>query len=355
MPAYRTFRRRLETSALLPLLLLLGCASAPPAAQREGEAGPAPAAAAIRPPGPAGTAPADATKVALVSGHAITLADLEAEIARRGGAAPGAYATPEQRRALVEEMVRDRALALSARREGLDRDPELVAAFDRLLVRRFLDRHLEPELAALAVSDEEIARFYEERQSEFVNPARWRAAWILVEVPERATEAQRTELAARAETVRRAALALPAGTRNFGALAIELSDDTATRYTGGEIGWISKADLDRHRLGRALVEGVMALSSPGEIGPVLRVDRGFAVVKLVDFEAAAPTPLEKLRAGLRNRLLREKREAAADAFHRRLLAPLDVWIDADALEQLAAPRPARREGAAEGPPALPPG
>jgi len=350
MPARPSLRRWLAPPALFSLALAAGCATAPPPAGP----GPAPSPAA-----PASTAAApsgvDAAKVALLSGQAITVEQLRAEMARRGGSLPGAYATVAQRRALLDELIRSRAIAESARREGLDRDPELVAAFERLLVRRYLDLHLEPELDALSVGDDEIERFYEEHRAEFQNPARSRAAWILVEVPERATEAQRAELAVRAETVRRAALALPAGTRNFGALAIELSDDTATRYTGGEIGWISASDLDRHRLGRALVEGVLALSTPGELSPVLRVDRGFAVAKLVDLEPAAPTPIEKLRAGLRNRLLREKREAATAAFHERLVRQFDLWIDADALEGLGPSEPARPDGAAGGPPALPPG
>lgn len=350
MPSKRTSRRWLEPAALVSLLLFAGCATAPPADSGAAAAVPRPPAGEATP-----ASAVDEVKVALLSGRAITVEQLRAEMARRGGSLPGAYATAEQRRALLDEMVRARAIAETARREGLDRDPELSAAFERLLVRRYLDLHLEPELDAISVSDEEIERFYREREEEFRNQARSRAAWLLVEVPERATEAQRAELAARAETVRRAALALPAGTRNFGALAIELSDDTATRYTGGEIGWISAWDLDRHRLGRALVEGVLALSAPGEVSPVLRVDRGFAVAKLVELEPAAPTPLEKLRAGLRNRLLREKREAATAAFHERLLGQFEVWIDADALERLGPAQPLRRDGAESGPPALPPG
>jgi parvulin-like peptidyl-prolyl isomerase len=201
------------------------------------------------------------------------------------------------------------------------------------------------------VSEDEIAAHYAAHEAEYRLPARARAAWIFVDVPKRADADRVAQLGRRAAAAREAALALPATTAGFGAVALEYSDDPATRYTGGEIGWIHAAQGDAFRYGPEVLAAALALSAPGEVSPVLRTEHGFALVRLMAREAEAPAPLEKLRPGIRNLLLREKRATVRREFQRELLAGLEVRVDESALaavEPLAAPAAAPAQ-----PPPLP--
>jgi parvulin-like peptidyl-prolyl isomerase len=328
-------------------LAAAGCATGAPAPEPPATSRAAPSTA----PAAASTAPAaepEGPVVAWVAGRPVTAAALRAEMERRGGRIPGQYQTVEQRRALLDEMIADLAMAETARRQGLDQDPEFRAAFDRMLVQRFEQAHLEPRLEAVEVGEAEIAAYYAAHQDEFRMPERARAAWIFVDVPKRADEAKRAALERRAGEARQAALKLPAATPGFGALAIEYSDDPATRYTGGEIGWVHPGQGDNFRYGPEVLEAALALKAPGELSPVVRTEHGYALVRLVAREEAAPTPLDKLRPRLRNLLLREKREAVRREFHRGLLAALESRIDEAAL---AAVEPL---SAADAPPNEPP-
>ncbi len=96
--------------------------------------------------------------LAEVAGEVITVDDFHAEMMRRGGHLPGQYATVEQRRELLEAMIDHRALVAAARAAGYDRDPEVVAIFERAMVERFRQDRLDPESAAAEVSDQEVAR-----------------------------------------------------------------------------------------------------------------------------------------------------------------------------------------------------
>ena len=325
-------------------LCLSACATgapAPPAAAPSAVA----VSAAVPPAGPV---------LARVGDQVISAATFRAEMERRGGKIPGRFATPEQRQALLDELIRGRAVLLAARAAGYDRDPDFVATVERMLAARYLDQHLDAQLEAIEITPAELQTFYQEHAAEFLVPARVRGAWIFLEVPRKATAEKIEEARLRAESVRAEALALPAGTRNFGPVALARSDDAGTRYIGGELGWLTAPEAEAFRYGREVAEALLALAQPGDVSPVLRIEQGFAIVKLVEREEAAPAPLEKIAPGIRNRLIKERREALRAAFYAELLRGVPVSVDAQALagiEPLSPPAPT--EPAA--PPPLPGG
>lgn len=288
--------------------------------------------------------------IARVGDEAILAEDLQREMARRGGKIPGRFATPEQRRALLDEMIRNRAVLQAAREQGFDRDPEFVAAVEKILTTRYLKENLEKGEETIDIADKEVAEFYRAHASEFEVPARSRGAWIFLDVPEKATPEKIEEARRRAESLRVEALALPAGTKNFGDLARNHSDDTGTRYIGGEFGWVTASDAQNFRYGAEVVSATIALEKPGELSPVVRTARGFAVVKLVTREAAAPAPLEKMAPGIRSRMVKERRAAAREAFYAALLRDLPVTVDSGALATVAPLSPPAPSGPVAPPP-----
>lgn len=317
-------------------LCLVACATGSTGAP----AAPAPAAptrtAAAAPAAPVGPV------LARVGAESISAEAFRAEMERRGGKIPGRFATPEQRQALLDEMIRARAVLIAARTAGFDRDPEFVATVERMLSARFLDQKLDQQLEAVEVTDAEVTAFYQEHAEEFLVPARVRGAWIFLEVPKKATPEKVEEARQRAESVRAEALALPRETRNFGPVALSRSDDAGTRYIGGELGWLSTPEAEGFRYGPEIAQALLSLAAPGEVSPVLRIEQGFALVKLVEREEAAPAPLAKMAPGIRSRLIRERREALREAFYADLLKGVPVSVDAEALgkiEPISPPAP----------------
>lgn len=336
--------------ALAALLSLAGCATTAPQA-----AAPATTATATAgspsPANPATPAP-PAEVLARIGGETITVDDFRREMERRGGRLPGQFATPEQRRALLSEMIDDKAVLASARAAGLDRDPEIQATLERLIVGAYLRQALEPALAGVKVAEEEVAAYYAAHRDEYRTPERRRVAWLFLAVSPKADAAQVEMVRQRAEAARAEAASLPATTMNLGEVAKKYSEDGATRYTGGELGWLVAEQAERYRWGPDVVAATYALAAPGDLSPVLRHEKGFYFLKLVAREAAAPTPLEKLDAGIRARLLKERRQAARDAFFATLLEKLAVSIDEARLAALAPPSPPAAPEASA-PPSLP--
>lgn len=346
MPA---LRRSLGFAALL---LTTACSAGTPAPQTAAPtaptapAAPAPAAGAPSAPAPQGAPP---VVLARVGDETISVDEFRAEMAHRGGRTPGQFSTVEQRQALLDEMIQQKVALQQARQEGLDRDPEYRATIERMLTTQYLRAHLDPLLDKIEVKPEEVAAFYEAHREEFLTPERIRAAWIFLAVSAKADAAQVEKTRQRLVAARDEAAKLPAETRNFGEVAKRISEDPATRYVGGELGWIYEGDAGSYRWGPELVRAAFALPAPGAMSEVLRHEKGWYLLKLVEREEAKPAPLEKLAPGIRSRIQKERREAVRASFYAQLLAGTPVTVDAARLAAIAPLAPAESQT----PPVLP--
>ena len=232
---------------------------------------------------------------------------------------------------LLDEMVRHRALLTRARALGYHRHPDVVAVAERMAVEIYRREHVRRELAEVAVSDAEVADHYAAHAADYAKPERYQGAVVFLAVHAKASADKRAEVETRAREALAAARDLDPSIHHFGDVARTYSDDRASRYTGGVVGWLTRRDGARSRLEPEVVEALLALEQPGEIGPLVSTRRGIYLVRLADRQDSAPQPLEALAEGIRQRLLRDKQAAAKEAFYDRLYSEVDVEVDATAL------------------------
>lgn len=320
MPVSSELGRRLAAIALLVAL-----AGAPLAA--------APLAAA--PPAlPLGRPAEESPALARAGGEVLRQADFEAALRKAG---PGRYATPAERRALLEEMVRFRLLVARAKALGYDRDPEIVALVERTLVAKLLREELGE--SAPPPGEAEIAAFYAAHPAEFTRPERFELAIVQLAAPAAGDPALRQVAAARAAEALAAARQLPAGTLHFGPVAARYSDHRESRGFGGRYGWLEAGRLEAGAPSR-LPAAVLAAASrlvPGEIAPPVEAADGFYLVRLMRREPARPLPLASVRDGIAARLTREANEARRAHLENELVAGAAITIDEALLAAVAAP------------------
>lgn len=249
----------------------------------------------------------DVVVVASVNGIEITREEFLQEMAKRGGSLPGQYQTVEQRRALLDSLLERKALVEGALLSGYDQDPEIVARYEDMLARKFRENMLKLRLEAVTVSDQEVEEFYEQHKEDYARPARRQVALIHVAVPGKANEEAWAKKAATMDEVLAAVQELPVETRHFGLVARKYSDDRSSRYRGGVIGWLVEHPSRDYKWDMQVIEAAFALQETGQISAPLKTDDGYYLVRLVQKQDASLQPLDRLREGLRNRLLTEKR------------------------------------------------
>lgn len=176
------------------------------------------------------------------------------------------------------------------------------AQFSRPERRRIQYVLVTPKAFAQAVNDADAEAYYKEHRSEFERPQRLKASHILVRVPPTGgSEAENKSKAKVEEAIRRAK-----GGEDFGKIAKELSEDTATAPQGGDLGFVGKGEMVPQ-----FEEAVFALKK-GEVSPQpVRTPFGYHAIKVFDVQDGGVQPFREIAARIKEKLAAERSERAA--------------------------------------------
>jgi parvulin-like peptidyl-prolyl isomerase len=264
----------------------------------------------------------------------ITRAMFIDEMHRRGGATPGQYQDMAQKRALLDDMVWKMVQVNSANAQQLAQAPEVRHQIDQILASHYQQRTLRKQQQAIVVTDADVRAHYDAHVADYIVPARRRLAMVQILVPAGASEEVWKNAMERGAEVLAKARAQAAATPHFGVVAREYSQDQASRYRGGMIGWIAEGKVDRYRYDPALLTALLALKSAGEFSAVVRGKDAVYVGRVVELEAQRERPFEQLAIGIRQGLLQERMQQAETQFRERLLKASAITIHQAELESI---------------------
>jgi len=274
------------------------------------------------------------------------------EMRRRGGTVAGQYQEVAQRRALLDDLLYQRALARAATEAGIADRPEVRRALDQILVGQYLQQQLRAEQKKLVVSDDEVRAYHAANSAQFELPARRRVAMVRIAVMPDAEEPHWERAVVRAEEALKKARSLDLTVPHFGAVAREYSEDQASRYRGGVIGWIADGQRDRYRHDPALLDAAYALETAGAYSAPIRGRDGVYLVRLVELQPKRSRDFDELSAGIRQLLTSQRQEQAEKAFRSALLERYGVEVREQALAQIA-PLSGPANQQVQEPPAMP--
>lgn len=233
--------------------------------------------------------------LARIGGRYIHLSEIIASARASGIIGETETLTPDSAfaRGLVDLYVEQRLLARAAQDDGLHRTPLVLrrinAARDRILAATLIQSRL-----AETVTPETVERFYLSQRQITRLGDEVRARHILV-----ASEAEAQEILH----------ALRDGA-DFSALARARSLDRATAPLGGEIGWFSRAMMERRFADAAFS------AEPGSIATPFETEFGWNILEIVDRRSTGAKPFdavsEDIEEFLRLRLISDTLESLSD-------------------------------------------
>ena len=257
-----------------------------------------------------------------VGSHEITIQDFDREVqwyvkSRRP--------LPDKE-TVLEQMISRELRLQRAKASGLENDPDVQRRYQAMLAGRVEDLELKPRLEALTVTPEEIRAVYEKEVGRYTRPAKVRLALICIKTDSKMSVEKLAEAERRIAAARQAALALPAGSRGLGAAAAEYSEDQASRYRGGDVGWFDQGRTE-YRWPAEVVTAGLALAKNGDTSDVIKASEGFYIVSRLDSREPVVTPLEQAQGSIQRRLLTEKRQQTETAFNlkMRAFAPVETF------------------------------
>jgi peptidyl-prolyl cis-trans isomerase D len=163
---------------------------------------------------------------------------------------------------------------------------------------------LNPKDFPATVTDAEVEKYYTEHVSEFETPRQVRAAHVLARIPETGGSAGEDKARAKiVDVIRRA----KAGA-DFGKLAQEISEDSATAPRGGDLGLVGKGEIVPE------FEKALFALKKGEVTPEpVRTPFGFHAIKALEIQEGGRKSVKEVAAQIRSRLSAEAGDRAAKA------------------------------------------
>jgi peptidyl-prolyl cis-trans isomerase C len=214
------------------------------------------------------------TAVATLNDQTIWASDVKREAVAQGliGEGEPLDTSSELFHQVLDEVVDQKLLAVEAGKRGVQSDPlarrRLAAARERILGDMLVERVVEK-----AVNDNAIRGLYDEQLKLSKQSQEYHARQIIA-----ATQGD-------ADTIRK----LLGTGASFEALAMKLSTDAATRFNGGDLGYLTP-DVMPEAYSTALKN-----AKTGDIIGPFHADSGFVILKVEDVRLEKPISLEEAR------------------------------------------------------------
>lgn len=180
------------------------------------------------------------------------------------------------------------------------------------------------QLPAPIIDEAALRKRYQDDAAKYSSTEQRSVSHILVEVPAKATDAQKKAAEARANAL--AAQARAPGA-DFAALAKANSDDAGSKGNGGSLGLMSKGGLP------GPFEDAAFAMQAGEVRGPVKSDFGWHVIKVDEIRGSNRQPFEAVRAQLEKELQESERERAYNDLSGKLVDA--VYKNPNSLEPAA--------------------
>ena len=155
------------------------------------------------------------------------------------------------------------------------------------------------------VTDTDMEKFYNDNLDKFAVGERVRAAHIMLQIPQDATDAQEAELKKELERIR---FEIEAETISFADAAAKYSQDENTAANGGILGVLARGSLPKS------FEDVIFNMKPETITPVLESQAGYHILKLLELQPAGKISLEEAKPAVKQFLEQTAKQTAGQEF-----------------------------------------
>lgn len=260
---------------------------------------------------PAAAQDRKAAPLALIGNLPITQKDLEERVLSLPAKVREIYEQPHAREELLMEMVRTEIFSREAEAQGLTKDKTIQAKIQdlrkTLLAAEYTKRQI---LAKSEISEAEALRHYELNRDRFNRPEQIKAPSLFIKIPSAASEKEVKEKRAQAAS--------------FLARAHAGEDFTQLARIHTERPFQDNAEFFvRGRLSPAIEDIIFALK-PGELSPILEIQDGVIIFKLLDRQPEQALSYAEVKQDLMRDLKDKKVNTLFEAEEKRLLARYKV-------------------------------
>ncbi len=218
--------------------------------------------------------------LATVNGKEITQQDLDMLMQSLSPQVAMQFNGEEGKKRLIDELISQELFFLDAVKNEFDKENEFITELNKVKDNLLKQYAVKKVLDNITVSDEEVAKYYEENKNYFQNPESVQASHILVDDEETANKVL-DEI--------KAGLSFEEAAKN--------NSKCPSNSKGGDLGYFTRGKMIPE------FEKVAFELEEGEISEPVKTQFGYHIIKLVDKKEPSISPLEEVRTELKRQMV----------------------------------------------------
>lgn len=219
---------------------------------------------------------------------------------------------------ILQRIVQGIVLSKIAKDSGFVNRPDVKEQLELMSNDLIASEYLKKEVVGkINVTEEDMKLAYKVRQDEFKTPEMVRARQILIKVNKSAAEDDKKKAKEKAEEILKR---IKAG-EDFGKLASEVSDDTASKMKGGDLGFFPKGKTVPD------FEKVAFSLKPGEVSDIVETQFGFHIIKVEEKKESVLEPYDKIKDKIKEKVFNDFRKARVDEFVEKAMKDAGVELN----------------------------
>ena len=258
--------------------------------------------------------------LARVDDAVITVRQLQDSINRQSPYVRARYASREQKRIFLDNMVRFEVLAREAERRGLDRDPEVVQTMKSAMITKLLKAELAAGVKPEDIPEAELRAFYDANRARFDKAEEVRVSAIVLAGQKQADEVARLARGPEGQS-----------NKGFQALVTRHSVDEESKLRGGDLRHFGRDSTD---VPKPVVEAAFGLARTGDVAGPIAVGNRFYVIKQTGRRDAVQRSFESAKREIQNELYKQRRDDAQKRLVEQLKARSKVEVFDDNLKKV---------------------
>lgn len=249
--------------------------------------------------------------VAVVNGETITAQKLDQLYDRMGAQMRQQYEKAGGKPAFLDNYIKKRLLVQEALKAGFDKRPDVQADVEASKEAVIFDRYVRDVVSASVVNDAAVRQYYDQHSDEFATPERVHVRHIVITATDtgpgakskeqaleiiKALAAQLHESNFASRSLKDPKAAQELRINQFKQLARQYSED-ASAANGGDLGWVTKGQLDPD------FEAAAWALKPGMPSGIVETKFGYHLILVDEKQAAGVESFQEAKTSIREFLM----------------------------------------------------
>lgn len=258
---------------------------------------------------PVADKPLGPNDVARVGGWILTQEQFQQRLDAIKEAIPDFQRDNAQAKAMIlEELLRQELIYQDAEKKGMSKNKDIQMAIDEFRRQLIVRQALADLVKDVAITDDEIKKFYDENKEKLTEPGEWRIREIVLE-NNAAAEQVRNEIIAGGD---------------FAAIAQQKSKAKSASQ-GGDLGFLSQPAFP------AMGEALSTLQA-GDISSVFEGPEGFYIMKVEEQKKGRQLALDEIRKDIEQAVLMQKQQGIVAEYIQKLTQDVKVEVNENLLK-----------------------